>query len=156
MLVCGLFGESGVDLGTAGLQTLGEDEPGQEDGGDEGHQDPAPVLGVALAGHVAGAFEAVDEAGRGAGGEPGQLGDPSGGRGPFLQAEEVQALHVGRVQPEVIGDGLAQRESAGGVGVRGGAIIERRFRRLQNMGRGREIWIAAAEGDDVGPPVRKL
>src|SRR3954466_6820166 len=38
----------------------------------------------------------------------------------------------------------------------GGASVECRFRRLQNVRRSREIWIAASKGDDVGPPGGKL
>ena len=56
----------------------------------------------------------------------------------------------------MIGDSLAQPEIAGRVGVMGGAAVERGFRRLQDVGRGREIGVTPAERDDVAQSRRQL
>ena len=80
-----------------------------------------------------------------------------GGRGAGGDQDAVRGHLHAVPRPVVLGDGLAQRENAQGVGVAGAAVLQRPLGRRADHRRGLEVGLAELEVDDVDAgPLQRL
>lgn len=75
-------------------------------------EDTAPVLGIAFAAGVAGLLQAVQDDGHAACREPSAFGQLARRQRPH-QLQQMDALHISRVHPKLVGNPLIVEDDSG-------------------------------------------
>ena len=79
---------------------------------DDTDEDAAAIRRIAGAADISGVLETVEYNGDSTGGETAELAEGSRGHGTE-QVEQIQELHIGRMEAEFFGDSLAEEAGAG-------------------------------------------
>src|SRR5580692_4634361 len=110
-----LFGRiTGGMLERGGGETLVEAADALEGLHAGADKDFAAVDGVAIAFDEAGFFEAIEDAGDGAGGQAGGAGEVSGGEGALrITGHQFKASGISNVEAQFTGDGLVKKDGGG-------------------------------------------